>query len=197
MASREWRLGLSVILLVGCASSSVRRISPRPADDSALAYYPLEPGWGWAYQVERSGTSVLALYSVALRRADLAVVRNGDQRIEYAILPDGIARREDGRAIDYLLRSPVRAGDAWPVSGGTATVVETGKEVVLPSGTYHDCVLVEEVRLAPDRVTRTTYCRDVGPVEMEMVVSNPVTLTYERFARARLMNVSRPEASAE
>ena len=197
MVSRKWRLAVTAMLLVGCASSSPRRIGPWPAADSALAYYPLEAGWGWAYEVERDGMAILALYAVALRRADLAIVRNGDERIEYAIRPDGIARRDGGQATDYLLRSPVRAGDFWPVNGGTATVVETRKQVALPSATYHDCALVEEVRRAPDRVTRTTYCRGVGPVEIEMVVSNPVTLTYEKLAHARLMTVSRPDAAAD
>jgi hypothetical protein len=37
----------------------------------------------------------------------------------------------------------------------------------------------------------------VGPVEIEMVVSNPVTLTYEKLAHARLMTVSRPDAAAD
>jgi hypothetical protein len=197
MLSRARRFGLTAALLVGCASSSSLRVSPPPADDSALAYYPLEAGWGWAYEVERDGLAILALYAVAERRPELAIVRNGDERIEYAILPDGIARREGGRPADYLLRSPVRAGDFWPVASGTATVVEIGKTVTLPSGSYHDCALVEEVRRAPDRVTRTTYCRGVGPVEMEMVVSNLVTLTYERLAHARLMTVSRPETTGD
>ncbi len=192
MVVPDWRLGLTAVLIIGCASSRAQRIAPPPAADSALAYYPLEPGWGWAYQVERDGMSVLALYSVAERRSDLAIVRNGDDRIEYAILPDGIARRDGRQVTDYLLRSPVRAGQFWPVTSGTATIVEVGKETVLPSATYRDCALVEEVRRAPDRVTRTTYCRGVGPVEIEMQVSNPVTLTYETLAHARLTNVSGP-----
>jgi len=190
-------LGLTAMLLLGCASSGRPRVAGGPSAEGALAYYPLEAGWGWAYEVEREGTKVLALYSVALRRPDLAIVRNADERIEYAVLPDGIARRDGGRATDYLLRSPVRAGDLWPVAGGTATVVEIGKQVGLPAASYRDCALVEEVRHAPDRVTRTTYCRGVGPVEIEMVVSNPSTLTYEPFAHARLLSVSRPEAAGE
>lgn len=185
------------MLLVGCASSGTQRIGRPSEADSALAYYPLEAGWGWAYEVEREGVVVLALYAVTLRRVDLAVVRHGEEHIEYAILPDGIARREGGRPSDYLLRSPVRAGDSWPVTGGTATVVAIREQVALPSASYRDCALVEEVRRAPDRVTRTTYCRDVGPVEMEMAVSNPLTLTYEKLAHARLMSLSRPEAITE
>ncbi len=192
MVSREW-LGLAAMLLAACASSSARRNAAPPACDSALAYYPLEVGRGWAYEVQQVQTTVLAVYSVAERLSDRAIVRNVDERIEYAILPDGIARREDGRTGDYLLRSPVHAGDFWPVIGGTATVVATGKTVVLPTASYRDCVLVEERRQGPDRLTRTTYCRGVGPVEIEMQVSNPVTYTYEVLAHARLASMSRPE----
>ena len=68
--------------------------------------------------------------------------------------------------------------------------------MTLPSGTYRDCALVEEVRRDPNRVTRTTYCRDIGPVEIEMRVFSPAKQAYDSLVHARLMSVSRPEAAA-
>jgi len=194
MRLRDCRLGLAAVLLLGCASSQARIGAATPASSSALDYYPLLPGWGWAYEIEREGTTVLALYSVAERRQEVAVIKHGEERIEYALLPDGIARREGSRPGDYILKPPLRAGSAWPVSDGTATVAEAGKTVTLASGSYRDCAVVEEVRRDPNRVTRTTYCRDAGPVEIEMRVFNPVKQAYEILAHARIMSVSRPEA---
>jgi hypothetical protein len=189
-------LATSVLLLAGCAASAASATGGQKVCCSALDYYPLLPGWGWAYEIEREGTTVLSLYSVAERRADLAVVKHGEESIEYAILADGIARREGGLTGDYILRSSMRAGGSWPVANGTATVAEVGKTVSLPAGTFHDCAVVEEVRRDPNRVTRTSYCRDTGPVEIEMRVFSPSKQTYEVHARARIMSVSRPEAAA-
>jgi hypothetical protein len=165
----------------------------RSPSTAALDYYPLLPRWGWAYQVERDGVEVLALYSVLENRDGVAVVKNGDEQIRYAILPDGIARREGSAVGDYLVKSPVAAGAEWPVTDGTAKVVEVGKTITLPSGSYSDCMLVEEVRREPNRLTRTTYCRDVGPVEIEMRVWNLQKQSYDTVVRARLMSLSRPE----
>src|SRR5512133_1260642 len=180
MVMHARRLGMTAwaLLLVGCASApaSTDRASSKC---TALDTYPLLPGWGWAYEVEREGGTVLALYRVADWRPDLAVVQHGDERIEYALLPDGIARREGGQLGDYLLRGSLRVGNSWPVSAGTATVAEVGKTVTLPAGTFQDCAIVEEVRREPNRVTRTTYCRDAGPVELEMRVFSPLKQDYE------------------
>ena len=195
MRLRDWRLVVVIcgLGLQGCASSGATVSAGLPAATSALAYYPLLPGWGWAYEVEREGGTVLALYSLSERGDGFAIIKHGDERIEYALLTDGIARREGGRPGDYILKSPMRTGDTWPVTDGTATVAETGKSVTLPSGSYRDCAVVEEVRRDPNRVSRTTYCRFVGPVVIDVLVFNPTTQKYEVAAHARIMSVSRPE----
>ena len=195
----DWRLGVVScgLCLLGCASSGATVSAGTPVvATSALAYYPLFTGWGWAYEVEREGTTVLALYSVSERRDASATIKHGDERIEYALLTDGIARREAGRTGNYILKTPMRAGQTWRVSDGRATVAETGKDVTLPSGTYRDCAVVEEARREPNRVTRTTFCRFVGPVVIEVLVFNPTKRTYDVAVHARLMSVSRPEDAA-
>jgi hypothetical protein len=161
--------------------------------NQALDYYPLVPGWGWAYQVERDGDNVLAPYSVAERTADGAVVKNGDQQMRYAILPEGIARRDGSSLGDFVLRNPVRQGTTWKVENGQATIVAAGVPLRLPSGDYPDCAVVEETRHDPERVTRTTFCRGVGPVDIEMRVFDPFKKTFEIMAHARLLSVTRPE----
>lgn len=189
MAIRRWLCLVVAILLSSCATRAGRPTELAVADD-ALAYYPLLPGWGWAYDLERDGTSVLALYAVVERRADFAVVEHAGERIAYDLTPDGIARRDGG---DYILKTPVRGAASWPIAAGTASIVEVAKNVTVPAGSYRDCAVVEEARHAPERVARTTYCPGIGPVEIEVRLLNPATAVFDVAARARLRTVSRPE----
>jgi len=189
----SWKLTVLLLAFAACATNGARSGAGRPPSSAAIDYYPLLPKWGWAYQVERDGVNVLALYSVAEARDGTAIVKNGDEQIRYAILPDGIARLEGSSLGDYLLKSPVVAGAEWSVTDGSAKVAEVGKVVTLPSGNYRDCVLVEETRREPSRVTRTSYCRDVGPVEIDMRVWSPSKQIFDAVVHARLMSLSRPE----
>src|SRR5664279_140946 len=190
-------VGLTGAFWSSCATSASVQ-APRSTGSALLDYYPLLPGWGWAYDVESGGGGkVLALYSVAERRGDVAVVKNGESRIEYAILPEGIARREGNVAADFLLKLPIRKGASWVVTGGQATIVEAGVQVALPSGTYRDCIVVEEVRGQPSRVTRTTYCKGEGPVAIEMRVQSPMKMEFETMVRANLRSVTRPEEAGK
>jgi len=67
----------------------------------------------------------------------------------------------------------------------------------LASGTYHDCIVVEEVRGQPSRVTRTTYCQGEGPVAIEMRVQRPMKMEFETMVRASLLSVTRPEEAGK
>jgi hypothetical protein len=187
--------GLVLLFLAGsgCATSK-SSTGPAGTGNAALDFYPLVQGWGWAYDVESEGRNVLALYSVIERMGNVAVVKNGDARIEYLIQPDGIARREGSLPGDFLVKLPMVVGAAWPVAGGQATVVEAGREVSLASGSYRDCAVVEEVRGQPSRVTRTTYCKGAGPVKIEMRVYSPMKMEFETIVRATLLSVTRPES---
>lgn len=189
MATRPWLFVMVAILISSCATAARRAPQVGDAND-ALAYYPLLPGWGWAYDLERDGTTVLALYAVVERSREVAVVEHAGERLEYDLTSDGIARHDGG---DYILKSPVRGGASWPIAAGTASIVEVAKKVTVPAGSFRDCVVVEEARHAPERVARTTYCRGVGPVVIEVRVLNPATGVFDVAARARLRVLSRPE----
>jgi len=187
-------VGALAALLSGCAVGGRLPAGFPSTGNEALDYYPLWLGWGWALEIERDGNKVLAPYAVVEHTGALAVVKNGDERIAYAIRPEGIARRDGDAVGDFILRTPVRKGTSWPVQGGEASIVGVGTEVTLPSGTYRDCAVVEEARRDPSRVTRTTYCRGIGPVDIEMRVYDPFKKSLETMAHARLLGVTRPES---
>jgi hypothetical protein len=186
-------LRAAVAVCVGClacATSSASRRSPPP--ERAADYFPLTPGWKWAYEIERGGQKVLATYAVTQQIGDSVIVQSGDERNGYTITPEGIAKRDSLSLGDFILKSPILAQASWPLREGKATVVSVGTEVTVPAGTYPDCAVIEETRTGPDRVLRTTYAPGVGPIKLEYQVSQPETHKFEVVLSARLLGMTRP-----
>jgi hypothetical protein len=179
--------------LSGLACATTQKAPARtPPPEQAAAYFPLAPGWKWAYEIEKGGEKILATYAVLQQIGDTVIIQAGEERNGYAILPEGIARRESLNPGDFILKTPIRAGATWPLAGGTAKVVSVGEDVTVPAGSYPDCAVVEEVRTNPDRVLRTTYAAGVGPIALEYQVSNPETRRFDVVLRARLLGLTRP-----
>jgi hypothetical protein len=189
-------LGLGLGLAAACAGKQPAASGPAaPPPEDAREFYPLETGWKWAYEIEKGGEHILAVYAVVGRQGAVATLEAGDERIVYTVLPEGIARRPPGTESatgDFLLRSPVRAGAQWPIDGGTATVAAVGKQVTVPAGDYRGCVTIEESRTDPPRLVRTTYAPGVGPVTIEFMVHDPATAQFQTALRAKLRGATPP-----
>jgi len=186
---------LLATLVLGCelACATTQQAPARtPPPELAAEYFPLAPGWKWAYEIDKGGQKILATYAVLQWTGDSAIVQAGDERNGYALLAEGIARREGPSPGDFILKTPIRTGATWPLAGGKATVVSVGGNVTVPAGTYANCAVVEETRGSPDRVLRTTYAAGVGPVVLEYQVSNPETRKFDVILAARLLGVTRP-----
>jgi hypothetical protein len=93
-----------LLALAGCATGTpTTTVAPRP-NLKAADYYPLSSGWKWAYDLEKDGMNVLATYAVVERDGDVAVIQTGDERLTYAISPQGVAQK-DGMAVgDFVIR---------------------------------------------------------------------------------------------
>jgi len=163
-----------------------------PPPENAQEYYPLQTGWRWAYEVEKSGERILAIYAVKDVVEGTAILETGTERLLYALLPEGIARKEGLNVGDFILRTPIRPGAVWPLAGGHATVTAVGKTVTVPAGTFPNCAIVEEARTNPERVLRTTYAAGVGPVTVEYQVHDAGTGRFETPLRASLRGLTRP-----
>jgi hypothetical protein len=190
-------LGTTAIVLAaalaGCSSTrTAERTQASPPPEEAQAYYPLEAGWRWAYDLEKGDERILATYTVSEVVGDTAIVTGGEERLLYAVLPEGVARKEGLSVGDFILRSPIRNGAEWPVTGGKARVTAVGKTVTVPAGDFENCAVVEEVRTSPDRVLRTTYAAGVGPVLLEYQVHDGASDRFEVALRATLRGVTRP-----
>lgn len=193
-ARRASALAATLAALAGCASTPTPPATPGvPPPENAADYYPLASGWRWAYEIqEQGGETVLATFAVLERMMDTAIVASGESRITYAVLPEGIARREGMEVGDFILKSPIRKGAEWSLAGGRARVVAVGETVTTDGGTFTNCATIEENRSNPDRVSRTTYAAGVGPVALEQQVHDPGTGRFVVQTRARLRGVTRP-----
>jgi hypothetical protein len=159
-------------------------------DLKAADYYPLDRGWKWAYDLEKDGQKILALYAVLERSPDTAVIQAGDDRLIYAVTAEGIAQKDGFIVGDFVIKNPVALGTAWAVTGGQAKVVSVGQEVTIDAGKFANCAVVEVTRTEPLRVARTTFAPGVGPIEIALQVQ-----TGDRFTtvtRATLRAVTKP-----
>jgi hypothetical protein len=180
------------LVLAGCAGSTPKAAAPARAL-TAMDYYPLDPGWKWAYDLEKDGARMLAIYAVLERTPEVAIVSAGDERLTYAVTSEGIAQRDGAVNGDYVLKNPVAAGAAWRVLGGDARIAAVGQSVTVPAGSYSDCVVVETLRNEPSRLTRTTFAPGIGPVALEVQVQQQGR--FVTTVRASLRGVTRPGES--
>jgi hypothetical protein len=176
------------IVVASCATTTPRPAPAGPPPEDAAAFYPLATGWKWAYRVDRAGDTLLATYAVTERQGDVAVVQAGDERLSYAVLPEGIARQPG----DFIVKNPVHAGTRWNIAGGEAKVSAVARTVTVPAGTFPNCATVEEVRRDPERVVRTVYAPGVGPIQIEVQVQSASGGAFETAMRASLVGVTRP-----
>jgi hypothetical protein len=190
-------LSVRLVLLVAlatagaCATGGAGSGQGAPRKNlSAADFYPLALGWKWAYDLEKDGQKILAVYSVLERTPDTAIVQAGEDRLMYAITPEGIAQKEGASVGDYVIKNPVAAGTQWAVAGGTAKVVAVSTEVTVEAGRFADCVVVEVTRTEPTRIARTTFAPDVGPVSLEFQVQDGTR--FVTSTRATLRSVTKP-----
>jgi len=151
-----------LLLLLGCASS------PKPVPKAALTaarLYPLAAGSAWSYDVDTGdGATVLAIMRVTESAGGQAAVQGGEGITRYEQRPDGLYRADRG---GYLLKEPLRAGATWPSGGGmTAEISSVTAALETPAGRFTGCVEVVERGAPTGAVISTTYCPDVGPVQV-------------------------------
>lgn len=175
---------------VGCASSPPPAAPTALKATSAADYFPLDPGWKWAYDLERDGQHMLAVYSVLERVPEGAIVQVGDEHISYGVNRDGIAIIDVTTGRDFVLKNPIVRGATWPVFAGTATIAAVDKKITVPSGDYVNCVVVETLRHEPTRLSRTTFAPGVGPVSIEVQVETQGHLVTTM--RANLRGATKP-----
>jgi hypothetical protein len=159
-------------LASGCATAGGApdaAVAPEPH-----AFYPLESGNAWSYDVDTGDASTtLAVTRVEGRDGMEARVRTGAEVVRYEVLEDGIRTVPEGA---WLFRAPFVVGSEWPAPGGRrAQVVSIDAEVSAPAGSFEGCLDVLETGGDLDLEIRTVYCPGVGPVRVESTMRSSVS----------------------
>jgi hypothetical protein len=184
-------LGLALSMVASCATTEgAAKHVPRTGLQAA-DYFPVARGWKWAYDLERDGQRILAIYSVAERTPEGVTIATGDERLSYAVSPQGVAQMDARGVGDFVLKNPIAKDATWPVAGGTARVVSTTDEVTVEAGHFYDCAIVEVTRADPPRLARTVFAPDVGPIVIEVQLQQPDG-KYVVATRASLRSATKP-----
>lgn len=172
----RWGAGLVLALAVaafGCASAPSSKPAAPAKVGTAADYYPLDAGWKWAYDLDREGEHMLAVYAVLERTPDTAIVQAGEERMSYAVTAEGIAQKDGATVGDFVIKNPIAVGSEWSVFAGKARITSVNQTVNSSGGaSYDNCVVVETLRSDPVRLSRTTFAPGVGPVAIEVQVQS-------------------------
>jgi len=191
----------ALVLLLSAATCTAGRggdvVRPRSsiAGVKATDYFPLSTGWMWTYSISHDGVKTRAVYSVLQHDGDVAVVQEGDERITYAVTPEGIAEMEGGRLGEYVIKNPIQVGTEWPVAGGRARIASVDARYASPAiGRYEGCVLIAVTRTDPARMTQTWFAPYLGRVLIGIQAQDGQESLP--IAQAQLVAFNRPGASA-
>lgn len=182
---------VGALMVAGCATGGTGASGHVPRTGlTAADYYPLAEGWKWAYDLEKDGQKILAIYSVMERTTEGATILAGTEKISYAVTAAGVAQMDSRGVGDFIIKNPLSKGATWPVAGGTARVVSTTDEITVDAGHFFDCAVVEVTREDPPRLARTIFAPDVGPVSIEVQVQENGKFVVT--TRALLRSVTKP-----
>jgi hypothetical protein len=182
--------GVVALGIAGCATTPAPSAVEASKSRSASDFYPLDAGWKWAYDVERQGEHLLAVYAVLERTPETAIVQAGEERLEYAVTAAGVAQKEGVTVGDFVLKNPIALGAEWSVSAGKAKITSVSETARSPAGDYVNCVVVEVLRSEPTRLSRTTFAPGVGPVAIEVQVQSQGR--FVTTMRASLRGATKP-----
>lgn len=158
--------------LSGCDNGPGAKAPTASKFTGVLRYYPLEKGWQWSFMLRdpqqgAAGPGLLAVTKVVEFDGHVALLTTGKEMSELRVEKDGLVRVASGA---YLLKLPLSVGEKW--QGATGAVVEVTKtdlKMTVDAGTFDECVETTETFRGDDaRVVTTTYCPDVGPVQLEV-----------------------------
>lgn len=154
---------LLALSLFSCASA------PAPSPTVELTperLYPMPLGSAWSYDVDTGDGSapVLAITRVIEASEGRASIQGGEGTTHYQLRADGIYCEERG---GYLLKAPIRPGARWPSGHGVQARIQNAKLTLETAvGRFSGCVEVLEQGSSTGAVITTSYCPEVGPVQV-------------------------------
>ncbi|MBL8910994.1 MAG: hypothetical protein JNM17_09855 [Archangium sp.] len=165
---------LAMVLSIGCTTtgSNTTDKAKKPVV-TADAYYPLNVGTAWNYEVKLLGET---------RTIDVTTLRkNAEGYVEDStgaqFIADAYGVRDQKR---YLLRNPIETGNKWTNVVSVSSVenyeiVASGQACEAPAGKWDDCVVVESrnrVEEGTVLVNEMTFAPGIGIVRLTTVLES-------------------------
>ncbi len=170
IAARLAWLAFVGALALACGPKTEAKGAEAPRFTGVLRFYPLETGLQWSFTAHDStapGIGLLVVTKCVSFDGHVAMLSRGPERSELRIESDGIVRVDSGA---YLLKEPMALGDKWPgAKGATVEVTAVDKKITVDAGSYEGCVVTTETfRGDTPGILTTTYCPQIGPVQLEI-----------------------------
>jgi hypothetical protein len=173
------------------------RAAPASGPDDRLSIdrlYPLRSGAAWSYDVDTGmGPPLLAVTRITAVTNNQVEMAIGQSKILYERRAEGLYWPERQA---FVLRAPLHEGARWDAGkGATAEVRSMDRSLDTPAGHFQGCVEIVESGGEGQKIVRTVFCPDVGPVEVE----SSMVLEGEGSARviARLRGFTLGKAAAQ
>ncbi len=175
-------------LALGCsgAQTPARPRGPLTARD----YFPLRPGAAWSYDTQTGfgGDTVLSALSVVRADGPRFYVRSGVRTETYEIRPDGVVREGD-----YLVKDPVRVGNAWEARDGSRLEIRAvGQSRTVNGHRYPNVIEVARSGSSARIETTTWYAADVGAVEIDARTTSSLGQTITVHSTLRGYTLGEP-----
>jgi hypothetical protein len=166
---KSWKAGALGLAALSVACAGGRHSVRERGGRQASAYYPLEVGNRWTYEVGLLGEKSTQEVRIVGREGQAFVDNKGGR-----LTADAFGIRDDKR---YLLREPLEAGATWTnvVSASSIEryrVLDAGVSCESPAGRFTDCVRVEgrnRVNAETTLINEMTFAPGVGLVDIETV----------------------------
>jgi hypothetical protein len=188
----HWLGAISSLLLgaigcgaIGCGASEANQpkgfaydkpagLANASSGSEAERYFPLVDGNLYQYETVVYSDAASAPTGLLMVRASRTSTDAGELRMpsgakKFRYQTDGISTITKTGDIAYVLRLPLAAGATWlGERGGQTRIDATALNWTGPSGTYQGCVRTAEERRGDQPISvKTTFCPDVGIVELE------------------------------
>jgi hypothetical protein len=161
-------LATSLLGVVACSNPPPKG-PEKKLHQGPLHWYPLDVGNTWSFTVRevKGGPAILIVTKVVAFDGQLALLQTGTAESTLRVTPDAIVREPSG---SVLLRVPPKLGDKWAGATGSAIeITKTDVALTTEAGRFEGCVETTELFGGDDmRITRTTFCPEVGPVMLDV-----------------------------
>lgn len=181
-------------LAIGCANQTTKDTPksepvepPKEVQLDVTDYFPTKVGTFWDYSgegneyaaytqrllfnqgnyvqmvINSGGTSISEVYE--LGENEIKIIYQQEEIYGEENLIDEAVR--ENRLSDIILKEPLKKGTGWSSSGGDSEIIEDNAEVVVPMGTFKNCIVVQTKYPESPGVILEFFAPNIGIIKRE------------------------------